>query len=142
MGLSITSKKQETPEFKRILRRIRQKSKVTEGAKFVENSSPILAVNDQKIASEVENRAVQNKIEVFEQLYAGQRKLSEESKLLKSKNKSRTNIKKKLQNFEKDGGGGVSTPYRGRQKLKPQKTTLDDLWGSGKGVKGDLSKVQ
>ena len=99
----ITSKKQETPEFKRILRRIRQKSKVTEGAKFVENSSPILAVNDQKIASEVENRAVQNKIEVFEQLYAGQRKLSEESKLLKSKNKSRTNIKKKLQNFEKDG---------------------------------------
>ena len=76
---------------------------------------------------------VQNKIEVFEQLYAGQRKLSEESKLSKSKNKSRTNIKKKLQNFEKDGGGGSVPPYRGRQKLKPQKTTLDDIWGSGKG---------
>ena len=81
------------------------------------------------------------KIEAFEKLHRGQKKLWEQGKKFSPGTRKKTvslPTKKKM----RDKQGGHSTPNRKLQKIKPQKTTLDDLWSGKIKVEGDLGESE
>ena len=110
-------KKNETPEFKKILRRIKLKSKAMERAKLEkEEKSPYSGSDPPKNGDSAESAGVVEKIEAFEKLFIGQKMIKEKERIFSPSTRKKT------------VRGRKSTPKRHKTKFENQKTTLDDLW--------------
>ena len=119
--------KNVTPELKKLFKIKKLEAMVKEREKIVEN------VDDSDFEAEklspyakINYSGVKNKIEAFELLNEGQRKLmSGKSTPNSSKSKKKVNIKSK----GGTKGGILNTPDRRKPKFKPQRLTLKHFWG-------------
>ena len=75
----------------------------------------------------LKNNGVKAKIEAFELLNEGQRRLKLEDKQTPDSSKKTRKLNTRGREAEK--GGALRTPSKGKSKFKPQKQTLKHYWG-------------
>ena len=75
----------------------------------------------------LKNNGVKEKIEAFELLNEGQRRLKLEDK--QTPDSSKKTRKLNIKGREAKKGGALRTPSKGKSKFKPQKHTLKHYWG-------------
>ena len=102
-------------------------------AQFIMNKPEKLGVNDGGGTDKViglkslKNDGVKAKIEAFELLNEGQRRLKLEDK--QTPDSSKKTRKLNTRGREAKKGGTLRTPSKGKSKFKPQKQTLKHYWG-------------
>ena len=84
-------KKNETPEFKKILRRIKLKSKAMERAKLEKEEKRTYSGSDPpKNGDSAESAGVVEKIEAFEKLFIGQKMIKEKERIFSPSTRKKT----------------------------------------------------
>ena len=129
---------EDTPELKRVFRRMNLKVGPVEREKSVENWSSDVSLRRGR-DTETRELGVKMKIDAYERLNEGQRSLKKSSKLNQPSPKV---CKMRAKTIEKGGmKGGISkTPNKLRPKLKPQKFNLMHFWGQRGDGDGGLSE--
>ena len=133
----------ETPELKRVFRRMNSMVGPLEREKSVEKlrGVPVLSADVSfRRGRDIENRnlSVKKKIDAYERLNEGQRSIK---KNRKSNQPNPKECSKRGKTVEKGGikGGTFKTPIKRRPKLKPQKFNLKHFWGQKGERDGELS---
>ena len=124
-GKKLPPEKNVTPELKKFFKKKKIEAMVEERGKIVESVSDFEAEKPGPY-TKINYSGVKNKIEAFELLNEGQRKLISGKVTPKSlKSKRKVTIKSK----GGTKGGILNTPDRRRPKFKPQRLTLKHFWG-------------
>ena len=138
----------ETPELKRIFRRIISKVDPLESEKIVENLVEIprgVPKWSTEVAfrrgrdTETRDLGGKSRIDAYERLNEGQRSLIK----LKKSNQPSPKVCSRIGKTKEKGGlkGGIfKTPSKRRPKLKPQKFNLKHFWGQKGEEDGEISE--